>query len=315
MKINKLTSNRKNHPEKKGRIFDVQRYSIHDGPGIRTIIFLKGCPMHCLWCSNPESQTYDQEVAIYQDKCIKCGSCTKVCSTGALTIGLNGVEIDRAKCQRCGKCGQVCFTGAIRFVGQDITVKEAAEELMKDRAFYRKSGGGITVSGGEPLIQIDFLEALLKECKARGVDTAIETTGYAQWQDIQKIAALLDQILFDIKIMDAQKHQNLIGVPNEIILQNARRLAVDFKEKMVIRVPIIPGYNDAPEEIRQIFKFSWELGVKNIHLLPFHPLGESKYQNLGAEYKLKKTVTPKDNELQIFLEQGSEMGLKVKLRG
>lgn len=299
----------------KGRVFDIQRYCIHDGPGIRTLIFLKGCPLKCKWCCNPESQDYNKEIAIYNNKCIRCGTCTRVCPTGAIRLGENGPKIDRERCKKCGNCTEVCFTETLRLVGRDITVKETVDEIMKDISFFNRSGGGITVSGGEPLMQIDFLEALLQECKRQGLHTAIETTGYAKWESFERIIPFLDLVLFDIKKIDSEKHQELTGVRNELIHDNTRKLAKINGLKLVLRLPLIPNYNDSQDDINRVFEFARELGVKDLNILPYHRLGESKYDNIGKKYTMGKIDMPKDSDLQVYIDAGKQMGLNVTLHG
>ena len=298
-----------------GVIFDIQRYSIHDGPGIRTVIFLKGCFLKCLWCSNPESQDIKKEIAVYPKKCIRCSNCIKVCPVNAIKLNENSVEIDRSKCIRCGKCTQVCSSTALRLIGRDMYVEEVLNEVMKDEVIYRKSGGGVTFSGGEPLMQLNFLKNLLIASKKEGLHTAIETSGFSSWQKIKKVINYLDLIFFDIKHIDPERHKQMTGVTNKLILDNARRIAKIDKLKLIIRIPFIPQYNNSENEIREIFKFAKGIKINDIHILPYHHLGKSKYINIGKEYKIKNISLPKKNDLEPFLEMGKNMGLNVSLYG
>jgi len=299
----------------RGVVFNIQRYSIHDGPGIRTVVFLKGCFLKCLWCSNPESQDIKKEIAIYPKKCTKCLNCIKACPVNALKLKENSseIEIDRSKCIRCGKCTQVCSSTALRLIGRDMYVEEILDEVMKDEVFYRRSGGGVTFSGGEPLMQVDFLKNLLIASKKEGLHTAIETSGFSSWQKIKKVINYLDLILFDIKHMDSEKHKQMTGVKNKLILNNARRIAKIDKSKLIIRIPFIPKYNNSENEIKEIFRFAKEIKVNNINILPYHNFGESKYINLGREYKIKNISLLEKNDLESFLEKGKNMGLNVFL--
>ena len=268
----------------KGVIFDIQRYSIHDGPGIRTLVFMKGCPLTCLWCCNPESQDLAQEIMVTPNKCIGCGHCVEVCLTGAARE--KDPRVARPICTVCGRCIEACPSCARQIVGRSMTINEVIEEIQKDTLFYQNSGGGVTVTGGEPLMQADFVRELLKRSQQKGIHTAIETCGHAKWSDFKRVLQYLDLVLYDIKHMDTRRHKELTGVGNRLILQNARRIAESGKE-MVIRVPIIPECDDSPENVRSIAEFARTLkGVKEIHLLPYHRLGESKYDRLGKTYQL-----------------------------
>ncbi len=250
-----------------GRIFDIQRYSIHDGPGIRTIVFLKGCYLRCRWCCNPESQEY--------------------------------------KIQTMTVAGE----------GQDITVEEVMAEIDKDEAYYRRSNGGITLSGGECLFQPDFSAALLKAAKEKGYHTAIESTGCAPYQEIQKLLPYLDLYLMDIKHMDSDKHKQFTGQPNERILENARQIAIDAKE-LIIRVPVIPTFNNTKEEIRAISEFAASLpNVKQLHLLPYHRLGQDKYTGLGRTYTLADIEPMAEEYMQGLLETAKHSGLACQIGG
>ncbi len=254
-----------------GRIFDIQRYSIHDGPGIRTIVFLKGCYLRCRWCCNPESQEY--------------------------------------------KIQTMTVAGEPKIMGQDITVEEVMAEIDKDEAYYRRSNGGITLSGGECLFQPDFSAALLKAAKEKGYHTAIESTGCAPYQEIQKLLPYLDLYLMDIKHMDSDKHKQFTGQPNERILENARQIAIDAKE-LIIRVPVIPTFNNTKEEIRAISEFAASLpNVKQLHLLPYHRLGQDKYTGLGRTYTLADIEPMAEEYMQGLLETAKHSGLACQIGG
>ncbi len=254
-----------------GRIFDIQRYSIHDGPGIRTIVFLKGCYLRCRWCCNPESQEY--------------------------------------------KIQTMTVAGKPKIMGQDITVEEVMAEIDKDEAYYRRSNGGITLSGGECLFQPDFSAALLKAAKEKGYHTAIESTGCAPYQEIRKLLPYLDLYLMDIKHMDSDKHKQFTGQPNERILENARQIAIDAKE-LIIRVPVIPTFNNTKEEIRAISEFAASLpNVKQLHLLPYHRLGQDKYTGLGRTYTLADIEPMAEEYMQGLLETAKHSGLACQIGG
>jgi len=279
--------------ELKGLVFNIQRYSIHDGPGIRTLVFMKGCPLSCLWCCNPESQSPSQEIMFTPIKCIGCGRCVEVCPTSAAEKK-NPLDA-HTLCVVCGRCVEVCPSTARQMVGRYMMIDEVIEEIEKDTLFYQRSGGGVTVTGGEPLIQADFVRMLLKICKKKGIHTAIETCGYARWEDFKKVLEYVDLVLYDIKHMDTQRHKELTGVGNELILQNAKKVA-ELGKNMIIRVPVVPNCNDSLKNMQAISEFARTLqGVEEIHLLPYHRLGESKYDRLGKNYKLKG-VRPLDKE-------------------
>ena len=255
----------------KGRIFDIQRFSIHDGPGIRTIIFLKGCVLRCRWCCNPESQSFDIET--------------------------------------------MTLDGKVKTVGQDITVKEVMDEVIKDINYYKRSGGGITLSGGECLCQADFSAALLQAAKDYGLSTAIESTGCMSFDKIEKLLPYLDLYLMDIKHINSDKHKAFTGQPNGLILENARKIAERAK-KLIIRVPVVPTFNDTKEEILEIAKFAAGLpGVEEIHLLPYHRLGQDKYAGTGREYTLAEIVPPTEEKMQELLEVAKSTGLKAQIGG
>ncbi len=266
-------------PELRGRVFNIQRYSLHDGPGIRTVVFLKGCPLHCAWCCNPESIEGKPHITFNPDKCIGDGRCIEVCPTGARDAKGYHVEI----CNFCGKCVEVCPTGALELLGRDMSIGEIIEEVEKDRLFYESSGGGVTLSGGEVLAQREFTLQLLKKLRSRMLHTAIETSGFAPWEHVEEIASGCDLVLYDLKHMDSDAHRKYTGVPNERILENAKHLA-KIKRELIFRVPLVGGVNTDMRNIRAFAQFVVQTGVEEVHLLPYHRLGESKYVKLGREY-------------------------------
>lgn len=272
--------------KKTAMVFDIQRYSLHDGPGIRTMVFLKGCPLKCLWCCNPESQETYQETEFYKELCAGCGACQAACEHGAIGMGASGNRINKTKCQNCGKCAEACGHNALRTVGQWMNAKEALEVIKRDAKIFKTSGGGVTLSGGEPLVWIDFCEEVLKECYDRNINTAIETTGHVPEFHLTRIKDHVDTFLYDIKSMDDSRHWRLTGVSNRQIQQNIRYLRTCGKN-VIIRVPLIPNHNFMAEEIEGICDLAHELGIKEINFMPYHNLGEIKYQRLFRPYPLK----------------------------
>lgn len=262
-----------------GTVFDIQRYSIHDGPGVRTIVFLKGCPLSCRWCSNPESQATEPDLFFRASACIGCGKCVPVCPVGALSRDNPGF-VDRAKCIRCGDCTKVCPTEALKRAGRRMRVAEVMQELRKDAIHYRRSGGGVTLSGGEPLLQAAFAKQLLMACHEQGWNTAMETTGCAPREVIREVIPHVDHLLMDLKSIDPAVHQAHTGVDNRLILENA--LIAAALTRAVVRVPVVPGVNDSPAAITAIARFAKLMpGVDTVHLLPYHSFGENKYRLLG----------------------------------
>lgn len=296
-----------------GIVFNIQRYSIHDGPGIRTIVFLKGCPLSCTWCCNPESQRFKPSIMYDKKECIHCGKCLAVCKQGALSAD-NPNLVNHEKCVGCGECASICPTNALVLKGKSMTVEEVIKELKKDAITYRRSGGGITISGGEPLSQPTFLVELLKACKAQGWHTAIETTGYANKENINSVFEYVDMALLDIKAMDREVHKQNTGVYNDIILENARNIAQITKT--VIRVPTIPGVNADIETFKRICELAISLKeVDTIHILPYHTYGENKYDLLGQEYLLKDKRSLTEQEIQILENVILSYGLKCIIGG
>ena len=299
--------------ELRGLIFDIQRYSIHDGPGIRTLVFMKGCPLRCLWCSNPESQSDSSEMIVYPSKCIGCDRCVEVCPTGAA----QEQDIGAAKqlCQNCGACVDVCPSTARQMAGRIVSVEEVLAEVKKDTPFYRRSSGGVTISGGEPLMQDEFVAQLLKRCRAAGIHTAIETCGFSGPERLRKVLQHVDLVLFDLKHMHPTRHRELTGVGNEVILENAT-IAARGGTRTIFRVPIIPGYNDDEENIERIAVFVSGLNpTGEVHLIPYHRLGASKHAALGRAYPLADVQAVERDSLRVPGRIIEGFGLKVQLGG
>jgi pyruvate formate lyase activating enzyme len=279
--------------ENEGIIFNIQRYSIHDGPGIRTTVFLKGCPLICFWCQNPESQNRKPEILLTRESCTGCGLCTTVCPNKANSIVGAVSTIFRKKCTGCGKCIEVCPNEARTIVGKPTTVDKVVSEVLKDKKFYANSGGGVTLSGGEPTAQPFFALAILRKCKENGLHTTIETCGYAPWSNMQEILSYTDLFLYDIKCIDPAKHKKATGKDNDLILSNVKKIAQH--KPVIIRVPLIPNFNADITTISEIAKFvKKELGLTGIDLLTYNKFGESKYERLG---QTPVTLPEMDEEL------------------
>jgi len=273
---------------KPGIIFNIQKFSVHDGPGIRTIVFLKGCPLKCLWCSNPESQKNEPEIAWSAQKCITCNQCVNNCDLKNISLdNKNEIKINRKLCSSCFKCTDGCPSKAMHLIGEEKSISEILEEVEDDEVFYTNSRGGLTLSGGEPLLQGEFAIELLKEAQHRRIDCAIETTGYVKWSVLKEACNYLNTILYDIKCIDSEKHKKFTGVNNELILENFKRMCIEFPDtQIIVRTPIIPGFNDSEEDIISIIDFIKQFSNVSYEFLPYHRLGESKYISLDRPYPL-----------------------------
>lgn len=280
-------------------VFNIQKYSIHDGPGIRTIVFLKGCLLKCIWCSNPESQELKSQVTFNFSRCIGCNSCIISCPVRAISLDSLFVrKIDYKKCTGCDKCIQICPAGALQKVGRLMTPREVLAEVIKDRIFYRKTNGGVTISGGEPLYQYDFFMGLLEEFKAAFLNVVVETTGYTSWENLEGALPLIDIVLYDFKHINSKKHRLFTGVDNSLIIENLKKLG-EADVQVWLRMPIIPGYNDSLEDIENTTDLIKNIkNIQKVELLPYHKLGNSKYSKLGMIYKLKDLEPPPEEELK-----------------
>jgi len=301
-----------------GCIWDIKKYALHDGPGIRTTVFFKGCPLQCLFCCNPESQHFHPEILWIGENCIRCNSCQEICPTNAIYEEEEGEKlVDAERCDLCGLCVNRCPGEALSLVGRLVTVDEVLREVAQDAVFYQRSGGGLTLSGGEPTAQTDFAYELLRQYKIKehGLHTAIDTCGYVEWSKLAHLLEYTDLILYDIKHMDSHQHSRLTGVGNELILQNAIRIAQSHKQ-LVIRLPLIPGYNDTEENVRRTAEFAHKLpGVEEINLLPYHRLGESKYARLGRKYALSGMISLPQERIALIRSITESFGLRVKIGG
>jgi pyruvate formate lyase activating enzyme len=274
-----------------GIVFNLQRYSVHDGPGIRTVVFLKGCPLACRWCSNPESQAPAPQLAYHRERCLgldQCDRCLAACAPQAILRGEDGrPSIDRRRCNDCLDCARVCPPRALRGYGEVMTVADCLEAVEAEEVFYARSGGGLTLSGGEPLYQTGFTLALLAEARRRHIHTAMETCGYVRWEDLAAACAQLDFLLYDLKSMDAEKHRAFTGVSNALILENLGRVRRRFTALPVrVRTPIVPGFNDRVEDIRPILEHLRALSGPRFEALGYHRLGRPKYGYLGREFPM-----------------------------
>lgn len=300
--------------EVKGTVFDIERFSVFDGQGIRTVVFLKGCPLNCEWCSNPESKSHKPQIGFFEEKCSFCLQCVSVCPNGE-DFKNNG-RINWEKCTGCQKCVDACLYNARVAYGKTMTVSEVVDKVKRDMTFYKKSSGGVTLSGGEASFQPEFAEQILKRCQEAGIHTAMETTGYTTWEKFSRIIRYVDLLLFDIKNMDSEKHQKFTGVRNEMILENAVKASKCVKE-MIARFPLIPDFNDSLENVEAMGRFiSGNMpDVKRIDILPYHSTGESKNPRIGKEYTFKHESVIDDAKIQECKRILEAAGLQVSIGG
>lgn len=297
---------------KSGYVFNIQQFSVHDGPGIRTIVFLKGCPLHCLWCSNPESQSTAVELALSLSKCMGCNLCMENCPNKAIIQENSGeIKINRNLCEKCFKCTEVCPTSALSAFGKKMSTQEVLSEVESDSAFYSRSGGGMTLSGGEPLLQAEFAIDLLKEAKKHGLKTAIETCGNVKWPVLEKACQKLSNVIYDIKCIDASKHKRYTGDTNKQILSNFENMCHQFPDLPILaRTPIIPGFNDSEKDVLAIIDFIKQFTNVSYELLQYHSLGQPKYLSLGRKYPMGDVKLSDEvfNHLKLVAKERFENG-------
>lgn len=303
-----------NHIESvKGIVFDIQRFSVHDGPGIRTVVFLKGCSLHCFWCQNPEGIHHQPEIMFFPDRCILCGRCVNACPEGAHVIKEGIHYYDKNKCTSCGRCAASCYAGVLKITGKIMTVQEVIKEVLKDKIFYEQSGGGITLSGGDAVVQPRFTNAILKRSKLEGLHTALETAANCKWEVLESLLPLTDLVMMDIKHLDPIIHKEATHSSNELILSNAKKLSQTAKP-LIVRTPIIPDVNDTPEEIAAIAEFIQPFpNLQYYELLPFHRFGEGKYHNLGLLYAASNLQTPSKDIMNKLADEAKKVGIMVKM--
>ena len=294
-----------------GIVTDIQRFSVHDGPGIRTTVFLKGCNLRCAWCHNPETLRPEPELQVQAARCIGCGACLQACPEGAHEVGPDGDRVfHRDRCTACGACAAVCYAGALVLVGREMTVDEVVAEVLEDRPFYEESGGGVTVSGGEPLVRRDFAVAILRRCREEGLHTAVETNLAAPWDDVAEFLPVADLFMVDVKLAASEAHRRWTGAGNETILAGLRRLA-DEGRPLVVRTPVVPGVNDTP--VADLVKDVATLDYYD--LLPYHPLGAGKYESLGMTYTLADLGRPPQEQMDALARTAAERGIEVRVAG
>jgi len=309
-----------------GLVCNIQRFSVHDGPGIRTTVFLKGCTLRCFWCHNPESIRPKLELQLHMDRCISCGECIRVCPTGAQTVTADGEMVFyREKCTACGACVEVCYAGARELSGRELSAEEVVDEILQDRAFYDNSGGGVTLSGGEPVFQPEFSKEILVRCREEGIHTAIETAGNVSWERLSDLLTLTDMVMMDLKHMDSDKHKRAVGAPNELLKANARRIS-ETDKPIIFRTPVVPTVNATTEEIGAIAVFVRELqdhraaiygeaaAPISLELLPFHRMAGDKYNSLGLTYRAKDIEPPTKETMVALAESAAAYGITVKNR-
>ncbi len=296
----------------KGIVTNIQRFSIHDGPGIRTTVFLKGCNLRCFWCHNPETLEPRPELQLYFSRCIACGACFVRCPHGAHAMDNGQRVFYRDLCQGCGLCAETCYAEALVIAGEEKTTDEVVEEVLRDRPFYETSNGGVTLSGGEPLLQRDFSYAILERCREQGVHTAIETAANFPWERIASILPVTDLVMMDIKLLDSEKHRECTGVSNERILANAVRLGQQA-QPLIVRTPVVPGVNDTSEEIAAIAEFVAELpNLLYYELLPFHPMASGKYDSLDKPYRARDLKRPPREQMDALVRVAESFGISAK---
>lgn len=298
-------------------IINVQKCSIHDGPGIRTTVFFKGCPLKCTWCHNPESQAYTKEVLYNEEKCSRCEACIKKCPHNAIYKEDNNIYLKKDECQLCETCLDYCLNNAREIVGSTYKPKYLIKEIEKDRIFYEESGGGVTLSGGEVMAQdMDYIENIVSTCKDKGISVVIDTCGYAKFENYEKILPYIDLFLYDIKLIDDEKHKKFTGKSNDLILKNIKKLS-EKKANINVRIPLIEGVNIDEDniEILKIINFLKETNVRNVNLLPYHNIGMHKYKKIYKVYEGSDLKKPSEDKLEKIKSLFEENNFKTKIGG
>ncbi len=309
----------------RGQVCNIQRFSVHDGPGIRTTVFLKGCTLRCFWCHNPESWRPTPELQLHPDRCIGCEACVAACTEGAQTVDAAGeLVFQRELCIACGACVEVCYAGARELSGKSLTVDAVVDEVLQDRPFYENSGGGVTLSGGEPAYQPEFAKAILSRCREAEIHTAIETAGHLPWAPLSQLLPITDLVMMDLKHMDPDKHRWAVGASNRLVLENARRLA-ETDKPIIFRTPVVPTVNDTAAEIGAIAAFVSELQALrhaapdraasiSLELLPFHRMAGDKYASMGFTYAAHDLAPPAQEKLAALTSTAELYGILVRCR-
>jgi pyruvate formate lyase activating enzyme len=296
-----------------GTVFNIMHYALHDGPGIRTVVFLKGCPLSCLWCHNPEGQNVQAELMVAPERCVDCGDCVTVCPSGAAVPAGHTADGGRA-CTACGRCVEACLASARKIAGSDMSVADVLQNVVRDRVFFEESGGGVTISGGEPFGQPEFLNGLADACMAEGIPVAVETCGMADRDDILQVAEQPVLFLYDLKLVDSARHVRWTGVGNESILANLAALA-QSRAQIILRYPVIPGANDDDDNVRQTISVMMRLGLHRIDLLPYHRMGTDKYRRLGRMCQLADLQPPSTEKMEAIRRSFVNAGIDASLGG
>ncbi|MDR1919660.1 MAG: glycyl-radical enzyme activating protein [Tannerellaceae bacterium] len=296
-------------------VMEIERFAIHDGPGIRTLVFLQGCPLHCPWCSNPESQQIKTWLLHLNSACIGCGMCSRVCALGNISFETNSPVFNRSACVACGACANVCLQHAIKYVGKKLSVTDVMDIVMRDKDYYLNSGGGISLSGGEAFVQFEGLMSLLRACRKEGLHCAVETSGQVHIEKMKAAFPLIDLFLFDVKHANKVLLKETTGADADLILSNLSFLAKRNPEKVKIRIPVIPGFNANEKDIKDIYYIALKNKITHIHLLPYHTLGKDKYKQLGLTYRFPSHAMLAEESLAPFKKMGESLSLQVEIGG